>query len=262
MRQQQQHEGDGGKNNSSSTSHGGIPNSEYYGSMAAGSIVAASRGRGVNSGATVECLPAVTRKKLLAAVKSREGDDYGKQLETHGCHKLLQKLMPADAFVIVGFTCIDLYPRDDWNFVYGEAQASKGTGIFSFARYGDAEADPLTYFRRAVTVLCHEIGHLFGLSHCIWLWEDQKRSATEAASTREAEAHGKKHPSGDGGGGSSIRFLAPPPSMVRRLLDGADYFASDGMHPNDKGYAVWADLIAQSLLADWIKEEQRGRAAA
>ena len=34
----------------------------------------------------------------------------------------------------------------------------RGTGIFSFARYGAPE--PATRFRRAVKVLLHEIGHL------------------------------------------------------------------------------------------------------
>ena len=39
-------------------------------------------------------------------------------------------------------------------------------------------------------------------------------------------------------------------AQVRRLLDGADYFASDGMHPNDAGYAVWADIIAERVLSE------------
>ena len=44
--------------------------------------------------------------------------------------------------------------------------------------------------------------------------------------------------------------------MIQQLLGGAegkppDYFAADGMHPNDKGYGVWADLIAQRLLLDF-----------
>ena len=120
-------------------------------------------------GATVELLPAVAAKKLRASTKSRAGDDeYGEQIETHSCHKLLQNLMPSDAFIVVGLTLFDLYPRDDWAFVYGEASASRGTGVFSFARYGSVDLDPKAFLRRAMWVLCHEIGHLFGLSHCIW----------------------------------------------------------------------------------------------
>jgi lysophospholipase L1-like esterase len=74
------------------------------------------------------------------------------------------------------------------------------------------------------------------------LWEDQKRRAAEAAYARELAA---------GTGGGKIAFVAPPPSLVRRLLDGVPYFASDGMHPNDAGYVVWAELLASELLATW-----------
>ena len=74
------------------------------------------------------------------------------------------------------------------------------------------------------------------------LWEDQKRRAAEAANARAA-ARGA-HP-------DAIVFMVPPPSMVQRLLDGAAYFATDGMHPNDAGYVVWAELIAGELLAKW-----------
>ena len=30
---------------------------------------------------------------------------------------------------------IDLYPRDEWNFVFGLASIRDRTGVFSFARY-------------------------------------------------------------------------------------------------------------------------------
>ncbi|XP_075949542.1 archaemetzincin-1 [Anarhichas minor] len=44
---------------------------------------------------------------------------------------------PKDAFCIVGITMIDLYPKDSWNFVFGDASLSMGMGVFSFARYDD-----------------------------------------------------------------------------------------------------------------------------
>uniref|UniRef100_A0A2K6QQN5 Archaemetzincin-2 n=1 Tax=Rhinopithecus roxellana TaxID=61622 RepID=A0A2K6QQN5_RHIRO len=49
---------------------------------------------------------------------------------------------PEDAMCVVGITVIDLYPRDSWNFVFGQASARwysffwHCVGIFSFARYG------------------------------------------------------------------------------------------------------------------------------
>ncbi|XP_028569110.2 archaemetzincin-2 isoform X2 [Podarcis muralis] len=58
-------------------------------------------------------------------------------LQIHAGHLLsyLKKKKPKDAFCIVGVTMIDLYPKDSWNFVFGQASLTEGMGIFSFARY-------------------------------------------------------------------------------------------------------------------------------
>ena len=52
-------------------------------------------------------------------------------------------------------------------------------GVFSFARYdprtdgvsefsGDLDDARRTVLRRSCKVLAHEVGHLFGMSHCIY----------------------------------------------------------------------------------------------
>lgn len=38
----------------------------------------------------------------------------------------LKKRKPKDAFCIVGITMIDLYPKDSWNFVFGQASLTEG----------------------------------------------------------------------------------------------------------------------------------------
>ena len=38
----------------------------------------------------------------------------------------LKKKKPEDAFCVVGVTMIDLYPRDSWNFVFGQASLTEG----------------------------------------------------------------------------------------------------------------------------------------
>ena len=38
----------------------------------------------------------------------------------------LKKKKPEDAFCVVGITMIDLYPRDSWNFVFGQASLTEG----------------------------------------------------------------------------------------------------------------------------------------
>ncbi|XP_036394707.1 archaemetzincin-2-like isoform X1 [Megalops cyprinoides] len=110
----------------------------------------------------------------------------------------LKKRKPRDAFCIVGITMIDLYPKDSWNFVFGQASLTEGMGVFSFARYDDnfysrcykgrlqkgkspKQGDysvftgyytpPITstLLLRSCKTLTHEIGHIFGIKHCQWL---------------------------------------------------------------------------------------------
>lgn len=76
----------------------------------------------------------------------------------------LQLRVPRDAYIVMGVTMTDLYPADDWNFVFGMARIKNRVGVFSFARYGD---DPIISLKRAMKVISHETGHAFGIRHCI-----------------------------------------------------------------------------------------------
>nr|BAE25595.1 unnamed protein product [Mus musculus] len=55
-------------------------------------------------------------------------NEHTQNLQIHTGHILafLKKNKPEDAFCIVGITMIDLYPRDSWNFVFGQASLSSG----------------------------------------------------------------------------------------------------------------------------------------
>ncbi len=82
--------------------------------------------------------------------------------------------VPDDAYALMAVTMADLYPDPAWNFVYGLATFSERVGVQSFARYDpDFYGEPRppdwrrTLARRSAQVLIHEIGHMFGLYHCI-----------------------------------------------------------------------------------------------
>jgi archaemetzincin len=82
--------------------------------------------------------------------------------------------MPEGAVCFFAVTMADLYPDDEWNFVFGEASLRGRVGVWSFARYfpefTGAERTPATgalALRRACQVVVHEVGHAFGMEHCL-----------------------------------------------------------------------------------------------
>lgn len=79
----------------------------------------------------------------------------------------LKSRRPADAVAVLGLTATDLYPQPSWNFVFGQASLNERVGVWSLARYGDAEKDYITVLRRTLLVAVHETGHMFSIQHCI-----------------------------------------------------------------------------------------------
>ncbi|TSK14693.1 Archaemetzincin-2 [Bagarius yarrelli] len=148
-------------------------------------------------GLRVKLLPAVTVAATSCMFRVNSNTN-NLQLHAGDLLTFLKKIKPKDAFCIVGITMIDLYPKDSWNFVFGQASLSEGMGVFSFARYDDNfythnyagklkrtlklkpgdysvfqdyYTPPInsTLLLRSCKTLTHEIGHIFGIKHCQWL---------------------------------------------------------------------------------------------
>lgn len=81
----------------------------------------------------------------------------------------LAKEKPKDALKVLGIFDGDLY-ADGLNFIFGQAEPSKGVAIISIYRLRDefyfGEERMSRLKMRALKEGVHEIGHLFGLSHC------------------------------------------------------------------------------------------------
>ncbi len=122
----------------------------------------------------VKTLPSVPVDGL--PVTRRLNDDV-EQLLAPELLTWLAKRLPEDAYCLIGVTMVDLYPDPEWNFVFGYASLSERVGVHSFARY-----DPSFYGRadsvsdgvrdalildRGAKVMAHEIGHMFGMRHCV-----------------------------------------------------------------------------------------------
>ncbi len=78
---------------------------------------------------------------------------------------------PEDAFCMIAFTAMDLWPGSGWNFVFGEASLDDRVGVWSVYRNGDPAKSPEDYqvfLKRTIKTGTHEIGHMFSMHHCIY----------------------------------------------------------------------------------------------
>lgn len=105
-------------------------------------------------------------------VTKRDRGTY-KQLLAGDLQVYLRSRLPDDAYAMIGLTAEDIYPNDDYNYVFGMASLTHRTGVFSFARYDPrfydpaAPPEPTVQRERAFKILAHEVGHMFGMGHCV-----------------------------------------------------------------------------------------------
>lgn len=98
-----------------------------------------------------------------------------KQWLTGGILDHLSKQLPDDAYCLLGITMTDLYPGEDWNYVFGIATLKKRVGVYSLARYdpaffGQARGSDWKSkaLERSCKILSHETCHMLGMAHCIY----------------------------------------------------------------------------------------------
>lgn len=95
-----------------------------------------------------------------------------KQLQiktTYFLDNLLPKLLPDDAAAFICFTNYDLYPDENWNYVFGQATLQNRVGVWSLWRFGNPDKSKNDYnlfLQRTLKVAMHETGHMFTMQHC------------------------------------------------------------------------------------------------
>lgn len=82
---------------------------------------------------------------------------------------LLPKMLPGDAAALICFTNSDLFPEENWSFVFGQANLQSRVGVWSLYRFGNpakSDADYKLFLARTLKIAMHETGHMFSMRHC------------------------------------------------------------------------------------------------
>jgi len=125
-------------------------------------------------GLDVKIMPSVPFGNL--DIKNRQSRFNGRrQYLTSDILEFLKGRLSDDAFCLLAITMEDLYPKESWGFVFGQASLRNRVGVYSFARYGPLGRDKQitdqhrqVVLRRSCQVLAHETAHMFGIRHCIY----------------------------------------------------------------------------------------------
>ncbi|MBB4808134.1 archaemetzincin [Chryseobacterium defluvii] len=118
----------------------------------------------------VKVLPRLSNDIFPKSVRRMpmEGDEQ--ILAGYVLDSVLMKRKPKDAIVLMGITEKDLFPRPEWNYVFGLASYQNAVGVTSMYRFSDGHLTDSNFTQSLesfIKISSHEIGHMFGISHCL-----------------------------------------------------------------------------------------------
>lgn len=118
----------------------------------------------------VKLNPIVKLEDVPKEMKRENPFDGQKQIKTgYFLENLLPQLLPKDAAAFICFTNYDLYPDENWNFVFGQATLQNRVGVWSLSRFGNPDKsaeDYKMFLARTLKIAMHETGHMFSMLHC------------------------------------------------------------------------------------------------
>ncbi|MBB6239762.1 archaemetzincin [Pedobacter sp. AK013] len=111
-----------------------------------------------------------SNNKIIPLGARRINQHHEQLLATYLRDTIIAVQKPKDAIVMMGIIEMDLYPSEKWNFVFGLASYDKGLAVGSIYRFHQRPLTPKQFnlsLQRLLKTSSHEIGHMFGLTHCI-----------------------------------------------------------------------------------------------
>jgi archaemetzincin len=114
-------------------------------------------------------LTTVSDKTVPASdIRQRENNNI-QLLAPYILDTLLNGTIPKDGIALLAISAKDLYPKNDWNYVFGLASYSKRVGVSSIYRLQNKQLDTINFklcLRRLINISSHEIGHMRSMHHC------------------------------------------------------------------------------------------------
>ena len=132
-------------------------------------------------GLEVAVLPMITLKQLEAGGTPIRTRHRGAQYHAGDINANLISKLPSDGLTLCAVTMLDVW-KGDMNYLFGLAFLQAHVGCFSFHRHqpnspdceffhGSLELQPgddHVLLRRGFQTLSHELGHTFGMKHCVY----------------------------------------------------------------------------------------------
>jgi archaemetzincin len=118
----------------------------------------------------IKILPVLPNTIFPEKVKRISKEGHEQVLAGYVLDSILIKRKPKDAVVLMGITEKDLFPKPEWNYVFGLVSYEEGVGVTSMYRFANGHLTDSNFnetFLRLIKISSHEIGHMFGISHCL-----------------------------------------------------------------------------------------------
>lgn len=118
----------------------------------------------------IKTLPTISNEIFPKNIRRISKNGQEQILAGYILDSVLIKRKPKAAVILMGITERDLFPKPEWNYVFGLASYQNGVGVTSMYRFADGNLSESNFsqsLERLIKISSHEIGHMFGISHCL-----------------------------------------------------------------------------------------------